>query len=198
MEPKFTATFTYNHNVFYHRALVSSPDHGKAAKSSFFSDLQLTDYLMSALAFGVYFLIMTGVDLPNRLFQSCLALVLFVSVMRSLNRMRKTTKEPARSETALNRVAKADLGASGQDGEECTVMFGETVFTVKSPGIETEYHYDGVTRIKETNEFFMIFKGKLTIIPVEKTGMEEDTIVELRDFLEERCELAVEKMEASA
>ena len=193
MEKKFAATMTFNENVFYHRALVSSPDHAKPVKKSFLGDLDFSDVLMSFLAFGFYFLATGGVDLPNRIFQSVIAWILFLTVMRSLNRMRKSSKEPARSETALKRVAKSDLGASGQDGEECTVTFGVNSFLVESPGIVSEYKYDGVTRIKETDEFFMIFKSRLTIIPVEKAGVEEGAVDELREFLEEACGLAVEK-----
>ncbi len=193
MEKKFTATMTFSENVFYHRALVSGPDYVKPVKKSMLGDLDVSDIMMSFLAFGLYFLATGGVDLPNRIFQSVIAWILFLTVMRSLNRMRKSSKEPVRSETALKRVAKSDLGASGQDGEECTITFGETGFLVESPGIVNEYRYDGVTRIKETDEFFMIFKSRLTIIPVEKAGVEDGAVDELREFLEEVCGLAVEK-----
>ncbi len=193
MEKKFTATMTFRENVFYHRALVSGPDYAKPVKKSMLGDLDVSDIMMSFLAFGLYFLATGGVDLPNRIFQSVIAWILFLTVMRSLNRMRKSSKEPVRSETALKRIAKSDLGASGQDGEECTITFGETGFLVESPGIVNEYCYDGVTRIKETEEFFMIFKSRLTIIPVEKAGVENGAVDELREFLEEVCGLAVEK-----
>lgn len=194
MEKKFAVTMTYNENVFYHRALVSGPDHVKTVKKSFLGDLEIPDILMSFLAFGLYFLVTGGVDLPNRIFQSVIAWILFLTVMRSLNRMRLSSKQPSRSESALKRVAKSDLGASGQDGETCTITFYEDRFLVESPGINSEYKYGGVTRIRETDEFFMIFKSRLTIIPVEKAGMEEQAADELRDFLEEMCGLAVEKV----
>ena len=194
MEKKFTVSMTFNENVFYHRALVSGPDHVKTVKKSFLGDLDIPDVLMSFLAFGLYFLVTGGaVDLPNRIFQSVIAWILFLTVMRSLNRMRSSSKAPARAESARNRVAKSDLGASGQDGEACTITFGKESFLVESPGIMSEYKYGGVTRIKETEEFFMIFKSRLTIIPVEKAGVEEGTVDELREFLEEVCGLAVEK-----
>ncbi len=198
MEKKFAVTMTYNENVFYHRALVSGPDHVKPVKKSFLGDLEIPDVLMSFLAFGLYFLATGGVDLPNRIFQSVIAWVLFLTVMRSLNRMRSSSKQPSRSESALKRVAKSDLGASGQDGETCTITFYEDCFQVESPGIHSVYKYGGVTRIKETAEYFMIFKSRLTIIPVEKAGMEEGTADELRDFLEAVCGLAVEKANAGA
>ena len=198
MEKKFSVNMTYNENVFYHRALVSGPDHGKPIKKSMLGDLDFSDILMSILAFGLYFLATGGVDLPNRIFQSVIAWILFLTVMRSLNRMRKSSKEPSRSESALKRVAKSDLGASGQDGEPCTISFGEDGFLVESPGIMSEYKYAGVTRIKETEEFFMIFKSRLMIIPVEKSGLEDGNVDEFREFLEEVCGLAVEKTAAVA
>ena len=198
MEKKFTVSMTYSENVFYHRALVSSPDHVNPTKKSLLGDLDISDILMSILAFGLYFLATGGVDLPNRIFQSVIAWILFLTVMRSLNRMRKSSKEPARSESALKRVAKSDLGASGQDGEACTISFGEDSFLVESPGIVSEYKYAGITRIKETDEFFMIFKSRLTIIPVEKAGLEDGNVDGFREFLEETCGLAVEKTAAMA
>ena len=198
MEKKFTVSMTYNENVFYHRALVSSPDHVNPTKKSLLGDLDISDILMSILAFGLHFLATGGVDLPNRIFQSVIAWILFLTVMRSLNRMRKSSKEPARSESALKRVAKSDLGASGQDGETCTISFGKESFLVESPGIVSEYKYAGVTRIKETDEFFMIFKSRLTIVPVEKSGLEDGNVDDFREFLEEVCGLAVEKTAAVA
>jgi len=198
MDQKFTVSMTYSENVFYHRALVSGPDHVKTEKKSFLGDLDIPDVLMSFLAFGLYFLATGGVDLPNRIFQSVIAWILFLTVMRSLNRMRASSKAPARSESALKRVAKSDLGASGQDGEECWITFGEDRFLVESPGIVNEYKYGGVTRIKETEEFFMIFKSRLTIIPVEKQGIEDGAVDELRTFLEEKCGMAVEKATRAA
>lgn len=198
MEKKFIATMTYNENLFYHRALVSGPDHAKPVKKSVLGDLEIPDILMSLLAFGLYFFATEGVDLPNRIFQSVIAWILFLTVMRSLNRMRSSSKNPARSESALKRVAKSDLGASGQDGESCTITFMEDSFLVESPGISSEYQYNGVTRIKETEEFFMIFKGRLTIVPVKKSGIEEGMVEELREFLEEKCDLAIEKARNAA
>ena len=76
--------------------------------------------------------------------------------------------------------------------------FGKESFLVESPGIVSEYKYAGVTRIKETDEFFMIFKSRLTIIPVEKAGLEDGNVDGFREFLEETCGLAVEKTAAMA
>lgn len=109
MEKKFTVTMMYNENVFYHRALVSGPDHVNTAKNSFLGDLEIPDILMSFLAFGLYFLATGGVDLPNRIFQSVIAWILFLTVMRSLNRMRKSSKEPAISESALKTCGEVRL-----------------------------------------------------------------------------------------
>ena len=39
----------------------------------------------------------------------------------------------------------------------------------------------------------MIFKGRLTIIPVEKSGIDGKCVDELREFLEETCDMAVER-----
>lgn len=192
MEKKFTVSMIYNENVFYHRALVSGLNEVKPVEKAFFRDLELPDILISILAFGLYFLVTGGVDLTNRVFQSVIAWILFLTVLRSLNRMRSSSKDPVRSESALRRVAKSDLSASGQDGESCKITFEEDGFLVESPGIESHYQYSGVTKIKETDEFFMIFEGRLKVIPVEKAGVEDGNADELRKFLEEECGLTVE------
>ena len=121
-----------------------------------------------------------------------------MTVIRSLNRMRRRSDESNMSETSLKRNAKSDLAASGQDGEECSVLFCEQCFVVESPGMHKEYRYEGIEKIKETEEYFMIFRSRLNVIPIEKAGVTDNEWKDLAEFLEEKCEKKIEAVNKTA
>lgn len=187
MEPRFTVETTFTDELFYHRAMVSSLNTPAPKKRGLIADLELMDILMGFAACALFFLITYGIDMPTRIFQSLFALIMFLTVLRSLNKMRSSAKAPKKSDTALKRIAKSDLEASNQKDEVCTYRFGEESFLAESPGIRSEYRYEGIKYLRETREFFMLFRGNLTIIPVAKSGMEEEELDEFRAFLEEKC-----------
>ena len=187
MEAIFTAKTTYNENLFYHRAMALKTDKAAAKKKSALGDLEVLDLFMSIVAFGIYYVATSGMDTPTRIFQSALAVILFTTVIRSLNRMRRRADESNMSETSLKRNARSDLGASGQDGEECLVTFKEDKMILESPGIYKEFKYDGIEKLKETDEYYMIFRSRLTIIPVEKEGLDGADQAAFAAFLEEKC-----------
>lgn len=60
------------------------------------------------------------------------------------------------------------MESSGLAGEPCTVSFYEDSFQLENPGITTSYRYEGVSWIKETEQYYMIFWTRSTVIPVEK------------------------------
>lgn len=183
----FNAKCVYNENLFYHRAMALKSDKAAAKKKSALGDLEVIDLLMSVVAFGIYYIATSGMDTPTRIFQSVLAVILFTTVIRSLNRMRRRSDEANMSQTSLKRNAKYDLGASGQDGEEFKVTFWNSAFVLESPGIYKEFRYEGVEKLKETEEYYMIFRSRLTVIPIEKAGLFEEDHDDFVAFLEEKC-----------
>lgn len=190
----YSVKSTYNENLFYHRAMAVKADKAATKKKSALGDLEVLDLLMSAVAFGIYFVATGGIDLPTRIFQSVLAVILFMTVIRSLNRMRRRADETNMSETALKRNARSDLGASGQKDEEFTVEFWENSFVWESTGMYKEFRYDGVEALKETEEYYMIFRSRQTVIPVDKSGFFEDDSEDFVEFLEEKCGKKMEKV----
>lgn len=190
----YSVKSTYNENLFYHRAMALKADKAAAKKKSALGDLEVLDLLMGAVAFGIYYVATGGMDVPTRIFQSILAVILFMTVIRSLNRMRRRADETNMSETALKRNARSDLGASGQKDEEFTVEFWENSFVWESSGIYKEFRYDGVEALKETEEFYMIFRSRQTVIPVDKSGFFEDDSESFVEFLEEKCGKKMEKV----
>ena len=198
MSALFQAKTTYNEELFYHRAMALKADKAAAKKKSKTGDLEILDLLMSIVAFGIYYLATIGLDVPTRIFQSVLAVILFMTVIRSLNRMRRRADEANMSETSLKRNARSDLGASGQKGEECTVTFYEHAFVLESPGIHKEFRYEGIAQIKETEDYFMIFRSRLNVIPVEKSGLVDATSEEFAEFLEKACNKTIEPVKRIA
>ena len=190
----YSVKSTYNENLFYHRAMALKADKAAEKKKSALGDLEVLDLLMSVAAFGIYYVATSGMDTPTRIFQSVLAVILFMTVIRSLNRMRRRADETNMSETALKRNARSDLGASGQKDEEFTVEFWENSFVWESSGIYKEFRYDGVEALKETEEFYMIFRSRQTVIPVDKSGFFEDDSEDFLEFLEEKCGKKMEKV----
>lgn len=199
MKPIFAAAMTYNENLFYNRALAGTAEKVVAAKKFMVGGLEVMDYVMGAIAFGAYFLASSGVEMEtgNQIFQGVIAVVLFLTVLKSLNRMKRSTASTSKSETVLTRTAKSDLASSGQDGESLEVTFFEDSFQIESPGIVAEYQYEGVTHIRETEEYLMISCGKETVVPVEKAGIYEGTAEILRAFLEKKCKMTVEMVNKS-
>ena len=198
MDVFYIAKTTYNEPLFYNRAMALKADKAAAKKKSKLGDLEIVDLLMSVVAFGIYYVATTGMDTPTRLFQSVLAVILFTTVIRSLNRMRRRSDETNMSETSLKRNAKSDLAASGQEGEECRVLFCEQCFVVESPGMHKEYRYEGIEKIKETEDYFMIFRSRLNVIPIEKAGVADNEWKDLAEFLEEKCEKKIEAVKKTA
>ena len=198
MDVFYIAKTTYNESLFYHRAMALKADKAAAKKKSKLGDLEILDLLMSLVAFGIYFIASIGMDMPTRIFQSVLAVILFTTVIRSLNRMRRRSDETNMSETSLKRNAKSDLAASGQEGEDCKVLFCDQCFVLESPGIHKEYRYEGIEKIKETEDYLMIFRSRLNVVPVEKAGVTDDEWKDLAEFLEEKCGKSIEAVKKTA
>lgn len=193
MEPIFEVKMTYDEHMFYHQVLASKkkiPVTGKKKQISFFRDIKFMDILMGCIAFAVYFMAVNGSDLPTRIGQSAFATFIFVMLMKQLNRRKRADDENS-SETTDRRQAKGKLDASGQEGEPLTVSFGEESFEVSSPGIVTEYMYEGIGWIEETSEFFMIFRDSTIVIPVEKKNFVQGNPEQFQAFLEKKCRKTV-------
>ena len=78
-------------------------------------------------------------------------------------------------------------------GEPCTVSFYEDSFQLENPGITTSYRYEGVSWIKETEQYYMIFWTRSTVIPVEKAGFYRGTPSQFKAFLEKKCQKTIMK-----
>lgn len=85
------------------------------------------------------------------------------------------------------------MESSGLAGEPCTVSFYEDSFQLENPGITTSYRYEGVSWIKETEQYYMIFWTRSTVIPVEKAGFYRGTPSQFKAFLEKKCQKTIMK-----
>ncbi len=184
-------TMTCDETMFYHRVLASKRK--PSGKKSFLPDLHLMDLLMTVVAFGAYYLLVGGEDMPTQLAQAGFAAFIFLMLIRQLNGRKRKDKE-INSEAVDRRRAKANLEISRREGETCEVRFGEDAFEVEYPGIVTEYRYEGIRRIKETPEYYMIIWNSTEAIPVAKNGFEEGAEEAWKTFMIERSGKEIEAL----
>lgn len=199
MKPIYEVRMKYDENMFYHQVLASrkkTPVVGKKKQIPFLQDIKFMDLVMGCVAFMVYFMAVSGADLPTRIGQSAFATLIFVMLMKQLNR-RKRPDTGNSTEASDRKQARENLAGTGQEGEPCTVRFGEESFEVESPGIVTEYMYDGIGWIKETSEFFVIFWNSTLMIPVEKKSFSKGRPEQFKAFLEKKCQKTVEIVRAA-
>ena len=110
-----------------------------------------------------------------RIVQSALMAGVFVLVLGQLNGNRRREKQRIAPDADERNQAEMIMESSGLAGEPCTVSFYEDSFQLENPGITTSYRYEGVSWIKETEQYYMIFWTRSTVIPVEKAGFYRGT-----------------------
>ena len=195
MEPIFKVEMKYDENLFYHQVLASKKKAsvmGKKSKLSFLEDIKFMDLIMGLVAFFIYYMATAGADMPERIGQSVFATFIFLFLMKQINRRKKSNNNENTTDVTDRRHAKANLADSGLEGESLEVRFGEDSFETESPGIVTEYQYEGIGWIKETAEFYMIFWNSTMMIPVAKDGFTEGRPEQFKAFLEKKCQKTVE------
>ena len=194
MEPLFASKTTNNENLFYHQVMASKKKEPVTKKKfpAFLQDIRFSDILLGVVAFGVFFMTMTGMETAEKAAQSLFVAIVFVFVMKQMNRRKRQTVDSDSTETADRRQAQMLLENSCREGEVCDVRFDEECFQVKYPGIVTEYQYEGVSWIKETSEFYIIFWNQSMVIPVEKAGFYRGRPEQFHGFLEKKCQKTIE------
>lgn len=73
-------------------------------------------------------------------------------------------------------------------------QFREDSYIVKTPVSITEYKYDAIEELMESNELFFIFLGKLQVLCMEKNSLVDGQIDEMETFLEKKTNLSVRKV----
>ena len=118
---------------------------------------------------------------------------MFVLVLGQLNGNRRREKQRIAPDADERNQAEMIMESSGLAGEPCTVSFYEDSFQLENPGITTSYRYEGVSWIKETEQYYMIFWTRSTVIPVEKAGFYRGTPSQFKAFLEKKCQKIIMK-----
>lgn len=197
MEALFAVRSTYNEDMYYNQVLASRRKEPVVEKKKKFNlpEISFTDLTLAVVSFLVFFMALPSDDMPTRILQSLLTAAVFVLIMRKLNGKRQETMKTQKGSSDRDREqARMILDSSGLEGKKFTVTFGEDVFQVDSPGIVTEYRYEGVAWIKETADFYMIFWNSSLAIPVEKSGFFRGRQDQFRPFIEKKCRKTIEKV----
>ena len=195
MEPLFAVRMTHDEDMYYNQALASkqAAPVEKAGKKNFLSRLDISDVIFGILAFFVFYMTFPADELAQRVVQSALMAGVFVFVLSQMNGNKRREKQRIAPDADDRDQAGMILESSGRAGEACTVSFYEDSFQMENPGITTSYRYEGVAWIKETEQYYMIFWNRSTVIPVEKAGFYRGTPGQLKAFLEKKCQKTIMK-----
>ena len=195
MEPLFAVRMTHDEDMYYNQVLASkqAAPVEKAGKKNFLSRLDISDVIFGILAFFVFYMTFPADELAQRVVQSALMAGVFVFVLSQMNENKRREKQRIAPDADDRDQAGMILESSGRAGEACTVSFYEDSFQMENPGITTSYRYEGVAWIKETEQYYMIFWNRSTVIPVEKAGFYRGTPGQLKAFLEKKCQKTIMK-----
>lgn len=195
MEPLFAVRMTHDEDMYYNQVLASkqAAPVEKAGKKNFLSRLDISDVIFGILAFFVFYMTFPANELAQRVVQSALMAGVFVFVLSQMNGNKRREKQRIAPDADDREQAGMILESSGRAGEACTVSFYEDSFQMENPGITTSYRYEGVAWIKETEQYYMIFWNRSTVIPVEKAGFYRGTPGQLKAFLEKKCQKTIMK-----
>lgn len=195
MEPLFAVRMTHDEDMYYNQVLASKQAASveKAGKKNFLSRLDISDVIFGILAFFVFYMTFPADELAQRVVQSALMAGVFVFVLSQMNGNKRREKQRIAPDADDRDQAGMILESSGRAGEACTVSFYEDSFQMENPGITTSYRYEGVAWIKETEQYYMIFWNRSTVIPVEKAGFYRGTPGQLKAFLEKKCQKTIMK-----
>lgn len=195
MEPLFAVRMTHDEDMYYNQVLASkqAAPVEKAGKKNFLSRLDISDVIFGILAFFVFYMTFPADELAQRVVQSALMAGVFVFVLSQMNGNKRREKQRIAPDADDREQAGMILESSGRAGEACTVSFYEDSFQMENPGITTSYRYEGVAWIKETEQYYMIFWNRSTVIPVEKAGFYRGTPGQLKAFLEKKCQKTIMK-----
>lgn len=195
MEPLFAVRMTHDEDMYYNQVLASkqAAPVEKAGKKNFLSRLDISDVIFGILAFFVFYVTFPADELAQRVVQSALMAGVFVFVLSQMNGNKRREKQRIAPDADDRDQAGMILESSGRAGEACTVSFYEDSFQMENPGITTSYRYEGVAWIKETEQYYMIFWNRSTVIPVEKAGFYRGTPGQLKAFLEKKCQKTIMK-----
>lgn len=195
MEPLFAVRMTHDEDMYYNQVLASkqAAPVEKAGKKNFLSRLDISDVIFGILAFFVFYMTFPADELAQRVVQSALMAGVFVFVLSQMNGNKRREKQRIAPDADDRDQAGIILESSGRAGEACTVSFYEDSFQMENPGITTSYRYEGVAWIKETEQYYMIFWNRSTVIPVEKAGFYRGTPGQLKAFLEKKCQKTIMK-----
>ncbi len=195
MEPLFAVRMTHDEDMYYNQVLASkqAAPVEKAGKKNFLSRLDISDVIFGILAFFVFYMTFPADELAQRVVQSALMAGVFVFVLSQMNGNKRREKQRIAPDADDRDQAVMILESSGRAGEACTVSFYEDSFQMENPGITTSYRYEGVAWIKETEQYYMIFWNRSTVIPVEKAGFYRGTPGQLKAFLEKKCQKTIMK-----
>lgn len=193
----FAVRTTYNEEMYYNQVLAGKKKAEPKKKAGILDGIDFSQLLLVPVIFLVFFMTFAQMETMARIGQSLLSTFLAAAILYFMNRKKKKNdgKQNGQSGEEYDRgQARALLENSGLSGVKCNMLFGEDSFQAENPGITTQYQYQGVSWIKETGKYFLIFWNRSMVIAVEKAGFYKGRPEQFGSFLENKCQKTIERV----
>lgn len=193
----FAIRTTYNEEMYYHQILAGKKKAEPKKKTGFLDGIDFSQMILVPVIFVVFYMTFTQMDTMARIGQALLSTFLASVILYFMNKKKKgnAEKQKAQSGQEYDRgQAKAFLENSGLSGIKCNLLFGEDSFQAENPGITTQYQYEGISWIKETGKYYLIFWNRSMVIAVEKAGFYKGRPEQFGAFLEKKCQKTIERV----
>lgn len=192
----FAVRTTYNEEMYYHQILAAKIKEVPKKKTGILDDLDFSQLILVPVVFMVFYVTYAQMEMMERIGQSLLATVLACGILYYMNKKKgNAKKQKTQSGDSYDRnQAKALLENSGLSNVKCNLLFGEESFQAENPGITTEYKYEGISWIKETGKYYLIFWNRSMVIAVEKNGFYKGRAEQFGAFIERKCQKAIERV----
>lgn len=193
----FAARTTYNEEMYYHQILAAKIKETPKKKTSILDGLDFSQLILVPVVFVVFYVTFAQMEMMERIGQSLLSTVLACGILYYMNKKKKGNEKNQKSHSGGSydrNQAKALLENSGLSNVKCNLQFGEESFQAENPGITTEYKYEGISWIKETGKYYLIFWNRSMVIAVEKSGFYKGRPEQFGAFMERKCQKTIERV----
>lgn len=195
----FAVKTIHSEEMYYHQIRAGKKKEEPKKKESVFSGIEFSQIVLIPVIFIVFYMTYSNMEMQARIGQALTATCFAAVILYFMNRRKKDDPKKIREQSGEEydrRQAKGLLENSGLSGVKSNLKFCEDCFQVEFPGITTRYRYEGISWIKETGKYFLIFWNRSMVITVEKAGFYKGRQEQFRPFLEKKTGKTIERVKA--
>lgn len=182
MEPKFEASIQYSENVFEQIHYINY---------KLRSEKKIRSLILILMLFFIFIIdIRMIIDMG---FQNCwwimllldlILLIVGLFMMYSKSTARKIVK--GQTQTLIKNMK--------EPFEKVDYQFFDDYYIVETSVSKTEYKYESVMGLVDTEKIFILFTSKVTFMCFDKKGFNESEIDDFKNFIERKTNLKINKV----